>query len=251
MVERLALAGGILIATLCTSTSSGALEQLWDKTDACLEPDGSTVIGLSSYESYVHEKFGVSVRNGVIAALIGYPSFRKEWALLLYRRKNGSFFVRVTTFDRQVWSSMMSRMQERQAEGSAYLGNEERAAALADVVAATSSVERDLDAKTAHLFVELWKTLIGRARPITVPLATGIFDGTVYRFWYRGNRASSHEPKGGSALYRVVFAAAWLMQLVEKNSLDDEESLGFIRAEMRDAIKRAREEPCVRPYRPQ
>ena len=180
-----------------------------ENAGACLEP--AAVWDASAGDGLKREMEALGLgAPGSVAAMFVVPSDRAPWMVSLHRRSSGAYFFRV-----------------------ARVGQE------------GAPKERPTDGQTARLFEALWKTLVEKAQ--VVPSNTGALHGTTYRLWHAGNAGFSVSPAYGSILERTTFAAEWLAKMVEQPRPSDADDLKYVRAELSDALARAKKgEACSR-----
>lgn len=160
--------------------------------------------------------------------MIANPSFATQWMLSLHRTPNGGYFLRLTKKGR---NRIVLPSAEQRADAPG-----------------TVRTERAIDSRTAHLFAELWKALVGRTQFVHSDGA--VFDGVRYYLWRGGSGGTTVSPRAGSILERATSAAQRLAHMVEEPSSRDEDILAILRDDLRDALARTRrKEACVQPYR--
>ena len=220
--------------------------EAWVNADAC--PDPVTYDNSDAYDSFIVSALGMA-GHGQLAAIRISASFRPERALSIERRADGAYLLRSTELSRDVWAWMMTEMRELQGT-TITLDDASESEALARVTTSRTVKERGIDATTAWLLVDVWRTVIARAQIVrNVGVMQATADGTAFEIRYGGKAASTHNPASGSVLGEVTTAAEHLARVLDGHSTDELAELDVARDLLRSALARSHQrEPCLRRY---
>jgi hypothetical protein len=225
-------------------------KKVFVNSHACPEPlPGGSDNRFGPYQRFMERALGLPPKPEQLVVIRISPSFHPDRTLSLVQKNDGTYVLRSTRLTEHVWASMMKEMMEQQGS-SAKFDHEHQVAALSHLHTEKSVKERKLDAGTAKLFLQLWRSLLGRAQIVrNVSVLSWTADGTEFRAWHGGHGAATHSPETGSVLDAAVTSAERLEQLVAEGSSDEEADLESARLGMRDAWERTnRKEPCRRLF---
>jgi hypothetical protein len=219
----------------------------WVSSDACLEPEAVAATYRNGDERELWQALDFKPK-GAIAGVVSTPAFEPPRALSLHRRRQGTYFFKLTKLDKKVWRRR-PRYSCQAREGCQSWADRD-SQWRAEASATKETFTRDIDAVTASLFVRGWKALLARAQVVDeIGINVGKFDGAAYQFWHDGTAGWIASPRTNSVLARAVLAIDWLEQSVENPVAGDAEDLALVRAELSDVLTRTRnQEPCLRPY---
>ena len=223
------------------------VEGAFVNSDACLEPQAEAVKYANTEEEEDLRRALEFKPGEAVAGVVMTTAFTPPRALSLHRRRGGSYFFKLTLLDQKVWAQSRNPCDAPEGCMSPVARRWKR---IAELVRTRKIFVRDVDARTAMLFVGTWKALLGRAQVVE---EIGVFiarlDGVGYRFWQGERAGRSNSPRQGSVLGRAVLALEWLEYMVETPVAGDAEDMALFRHELRDVLARTKNrEPCLRPY---
>jgi hypothetical protein len=220
--------------------------QAWINADACPDPV-DVAAARRPYLDAIDRALRDDVQ-GELATMRIQPSFQPPRSLSVRRLADGSHRLRSLELDPDLWARVMAELPPW-SEPSRDRDAREQAAS-AQVIAARTVREREIDGATARLILQLWGEVMARAQVVEeINAGTGKGDGTVHEMRLGDRAARMHEPSPGSVLRELVVSVGHLENYVNYRSPAAPSQLEVARQSMRAALERTQnQEPCLKRY---